>query len=150
MKRLAQGGLLAVAVLLGLALAAPAALSQGRYYNRGTVPGVSLSAAQRERVAAIRAETQRRVQRIRRSPYLTAQQKEARIAAERRRGNDRVMRILTPSQRSACRQGGYCAGRVAGYRAGPGYGRGRGYGYGRGYGRGYDYNRGRMRGRDRR
>lgn len=112
--------------VLGLILAAPSADAQGRMGGgrggphggpgvqgqagargpqvSGTVPGVQLSAAQRQRVAAIRRETQQQVQAIRRNPNLSAQQRAQRIAEARQRGHQRVLDVLTPAQRRQFQQ----------------------------------------------
>lgn len=68
--------------------------------SAGLVPGVTdLSDEQTNRIAAIRQDTQRRVQEVQRNRALTPQQRSARIQQIQREGHDRVLSVLTPAQR---------------------------------------------------
>ncbi|GEM_PF-1228350 len=68
--------------------------------NAGLVPGVTdLTDEQTNRIAAIRAETQRQVQAVQRDRTLTQQQRSTRIQEIQRQGHQRVLNELTPAQR---------------------------------------------------
>lgn len=96
--------------VITIALAAPQAGSQGMMHRRGGgmgrgmmnqtgVPGVTLTADQQSRIAAIRQETRSKVASIMSNPNLSAAQKQTQAEAARRAGHDKVLELLTPEQR---------------------------------------------------
>ena len=67
--------------------------------NQGYVPGVTLTADQQSKIAAIRQETQSKVASIMSDSSLSAAQKQAQAQAARQAGHDKVLDVLTPEQR---------------------------------------------------
>lgn len=74
--------------------------TQSRMSRRGYVPGVQLTPAQRQRVGQIRLETRIRERSERRNNHFSFRERQRRIGDIRRHGHDRIIIILTPSQRN--------------------------------------------------
>ena len=95
--------------VITIALAAPQVASQGMMYrggggmgrgmmNQTCVPGVTLTADQQSRIAAIRQETERKVASIMSDSSLSAAQKQTQAQAARQAGHQKVLDVLTPQQ----------------------------------------------------
>jgi len=95
--------------VITIALAAPQVASQGMMYrggggmgrgmmNQTCVPGVTLTADQQSRIAAIRQETERKVASIMSDSSLSAAQKQTQAQAARMAGHQKVLDVLTPQQ----------------------------------------------------
>ena len=95
--------------VITIALAAPQVASQGMMHrggrgmgpgmmNQGSVPGVTLTADQQSRIAAIRQETERKVASIMSNPDLSPAEKQTQAQAARQAGHQKVLAVLTPQQ----------------------------------------------------
>jgi len=96
-------------LMAAIALAAPQVASQGMMHrggrgmgpgmmNQTCVPGVTLTADQQSKIAAIRQETQSKVASIMSDSSLSAAQKQAQAQAARMAGHQKVLDVLTPQQ----------------------------------------------------
>jgi len=103
----------------------------GGYGMQGRVPGLSrnpLTSEQRDRIVAIRRQTQKQVREVRWDSSLTESQKAEKIAEMRRKGHDEATSVLSLTQQRELQGWWKC-------RAGIGTGAGMGRGPGRmGYG----------------
>lgn len=102
MKRSLKIFSIAIAVAATVALVTSASSAQRgmrRDKAQASIAGVQLSAEQERRVAAIRQETQQRVQSAQNNQSLSQQEKASRSAEARRKGHQNVLAALTPEQR---------------------------------------------------